>query len=123
VRPTWVRGVLNAVRVAKLEVEVSSPTRHDADVLTSLAWSGPDRDAQQKIDRALDVEVVTRRFYLGLAEHHERLPQAVREASDANAAVLNGIKRARGSRAGRSSRAYPDAVLLVPAATACESTN
>jgi hypothetical protein len=96
VRPTWVRGVLNAVRVAKLEVDVSSPTRHDADVLTSLAWSGSDRDAQERVDRALDVEAVTKRFYLGLADHHERLLQAVREASQANPAVLNGIKQADG---------------------------
>ncbi len=97
VRPTWVKGVLNAVRVAKLEVDVSSPTRHDADVLESVAWSGQDREAQDRIDRALDVEAVTRRFYLGLAAHHERLLEAVGEASDANSAVLNGIKQAGGT--------------------------
>src|SRR5581483_7593470 len=66
-RPTWVRGVLDAVRVAKLEVDTSSPTRHDAEVLSDLAWRGDDREAQDRIDRALDVEAVTRRFYLELA--------------------------------------------------------
>jgi len=96
VRPTWVRGVLNAVRVAKLEVDVSSPTRHDADVLSSLQWTGEDREAQDRIDRSLDVEVVTRRFYLGLAEHHERLIEAVRIATAADTAILAGVKEAGG---------------------------
>ncbi len=95
-RPTWVRGVLDAVRVAKLEVDVSSPTRHDAEVLDSLAWPGDDREAQERIDRALDVEAVTRRFYLRLAEHHERLVEAVRHAADTEMAVSAGVKQAGG---------------------------
>lgn len=81
VRPSWIRGVLGAVRVAKLEVDVSGPTRHDAEVLSSLAWAGDDRAAQERIDRALDVEAVTRRFYLQLGGHHESSP-ADRAAGD-----------------------------------------
>ncbi len=96
-RPAWVRGVLDAVRVAKLEVDVSAPTRHDAEVLSGLAWRGEDAEAQDRIDRALDVEAVTRSFYLKLAEHHERLLEAVRQAADADTAVSIGVKRAGGS--------------------------
>ncbi len=96
-RPTWVRGVLDAVRVAKLEVDTSSPTRHDAEVLSDLAWRGDDREAQDRIDRALDVEAVTRRFYLELANHHERLLEAVRHAADTDTAVSAGVKLAGGA--------------------------
>jgi hypothetical protein len=96
IRPNWVRGVFNAVRVSKLEVDISSPTRHDAEVLSSLRWFGQEREAHHRIERGLDVEAVTKRFYLGLAEHHANLIEAVREAADASAAVLNGVKLAGG---------------------------
>jgi hypothetical protein len=97
VRPTWVPGVIGSVRVAKLEVDVTSPTRHDAEVLSSLAWSGPDKPAQLRIDRSLDAEAVTKRFYLELAKHHEALLNAVREATEHDPAVLNGVKLAGGA--------------------------
>jgi hypothetical protein len=77
-------------------VDVSSPTRHDAEVLSSLAWAGDDPAAQERIDRALDVEAVTRRFYLELAGRHEGLLEAVRRAADSDPAVLVGVKEAGG---------------------------
>jgi hypothetical protein len=53
-RPMWVPGAIGAVRISKLEVDVESPTRHDAEVLTSISWSGDDATAQERIDRGLD---------------------------------------------------------------------
>lgn len=95
-RPTWVPGAFGAARVAKLEVEVASPTRHDAEVLSSLAWAGEDKVAQDRIDRALDAEAVTKRFYLGLAEHYDAIVASVRRATESDPAILNGVKRADG---------------------------
>lgn len=96
VRPKWVPGAIGAVRVAKLEVDLSSPTRHDAEVLSSLAWSGTDKAAQERIDRSLDAEAVTKRFYIGLAKHHEAITAAVSDAVEHDTAILNGVKIAGG---------------------------
>ncbi len=89
--------MIGSVRVAKLEVDVTSPTRHDAEVLSSLAWSGSDGEAQERIDRCLDAEAVTKRFYLELAKRHEALLGAVRDATKSDPAVLNGVKLAGGA--------------------------
>lgn len=96
VRPKWVPGAIGAVRVARLEVDLASPTRHDAEVLSSLAWSGTDKAAQERIDRSLDAEAVTKRFYIGLAKHHEAITSAVGEAVEHDTAILNGVKVAGG---------------------------
>ncbi len=95
-RPRSVKGVLGAVRVSKLEVDVTSPTHHDAEVLSSIGWRGDEREAQARIDRSMDAEAVTRRFYIELAEHHQKLIDAIQAATESDPSVLAGVKSAVG---------------------------
>jgi hypothetical protein len=96
VRPRSVKGVIGSVQVSKLEVDLGSPTRHDTEVLTALSWHGAGKEAQDRIDRALDAERVTKRFYLELAEHHRRLKEGLSFEASRDSAVLAGIKESVG---------------------------
>lgn len=80
------------VSLTKLEVDLRHPTQHDARVLQELAWSGDDHAGQAAIDRALDVEAVTRRFFTGLREHQEALRDAVQGAIDSDVALRHHLK-------------------------------
>ena len=96
-RPRLIEGGGGAVSLRKLTIDVGRPTAHDAEVLRGLRWEKTDPDGSQKrIDDALDVERVTRRFFEGLNQHHERLLEAVRAAMAADPAVLAGAERAGG---------------------------
>ncbi len=98
VRPRLIEGGGGAVALSKLTIDVERPTAHDAEVLRGLHWDPADPDgSQERIDRALDVERVTKRFFEGLAAHHERLLAAVREAGERDTAVLAGLERAGGA--------------------------
>lgn len=82
VRPKLIRGGGGAVSISKLTVDTARPTAHDVAVVGDLSWDGARAgESQQRIDNALDVERVTKRFYTGLALHHERLLGAVRQAA------------------------------------------
>ncbi len=99
VRPRLVRGGGGAVTVARLIVRPSLPTAHDVEVLSRLVWHAgrDDRTNQRAIDQALDVERVTRRFFVELNGHYHRLVDAVADVAEANAAVQNGVERANGA--------------------------
>lgn len=73
VRPRLVRGGGGAVAIAKLQVDPSAPTAHDVGVLSGLSWDARVGDAtnQDAINQALDVERVTRRFFVELNGHFE----------------------------------------------------
>ncbi|HEY8777631.1 MAG TPA: hypothetical protein VIM33_14285 [Gaiellaceae bacterium] len=98
VRPRLVEGGGGSVSIAKLTIDVERPTAHDAEVVSELAWAGGDpAAAHERIDRALDAERVTRRFFEGLTQHYQRLHKAVDDAGKADAAVLSGLERAGGA--------------------------
>lgn len=98
VRPRLIEGGSGSVSVAKLTIDLNRPTAHDAAVVSELAWEAADpARAQERIDRALDVERVTRRFFAGLNGHYQRLLAAVAEAGERDAAVLAGLERAGGA--------------------------
>ncbi|HLI33302.1 MAG TPA: hypothetical protein VKU89_11305 [Solirubrobacteraceae bacterium] len=98
VRPRLIAGGGGAVAVRKLTIDVGRPTAHDVEVVRGLEWDPGDPDgSQDRVDDALDVERVTKRFFLGLRAHHERLLEAVRRAGDADPAVLAGLERAGGA--------------------------
>ncbi len=98
VRPRLIEGGSGSVSVAKLTIDLNRPTAHDAAVVSELAWEAADpAGAQERIDRALDVERVTRRFFAGLNGHYQRLLAAVAEAGERDAAVLAGLERAGGA--------------------------
>jgi hypothetical protein len=80
------------ISLTKLEVDLRHPTQHDARVLQELTWHGDDRTGQAAIDRALDVEAVTRAFFSGLREHHEVLRRAVQGAVDNDVALRHHLK-------------------------------
>jgi Eco57I restriction-modification methylase len=97
-RPRLIEGGGGAVALRKLTIDVERPTSHDAEVVRGLRWDPADEQGSQtRIDSALDVERVTRRFFEGLSEHHERLLEAVRMAGSVDSAVLAGLERAGGS--------------------------
>lgn len=97
VRPRVIAGGAGTVAVARLTVDPHRPTAHDVSVLREVAWRrGPDPENQARIDRAFDVERVTKRFFLELRAHHELLEGAVSEAAAADAAVAGAVRRAGG---------------------------
>ncbi|MGD9734758.1 MAG: Eco57I restriction-modification methylase domain-containing protein [Solirubrobacterales bacterium] len=99
VRPRLVKGGGGAVTIARLVVRPSLPTVHDVEVVSHLAWRAERSDAQNQdaIDRALDVERVTKRFFVELNAHYRVLVQAVSEAAAGSPAVHAGIEQARGA--------------------------
>jgi hypothetical protein len=98
VRPRLIEGGSGSVSVAKLTIDVDSPTAHDAEVVGELAWDPADASSTQaRIDRALDVERVTRRFFEGLNVHYQRLLAAVTDAGNRDAAVRGALDRAGGA--------------------------
>ena len=97
VRPKTIAGGGGAVSVARLTIDVSNPTPHDAAVINGLQWETNDpTGSRRRIDEALDVERVTRRFYVGLSEHHEKLLAAVRAEAARDSAAFVGIRDAGG---------------------------
>lgn len=98
VRPRLIPGGGGSVSVAKLTINVERPTAHDAEVVDGLAWNASDPEAShERINKALDVERVTKKFFEGLSEHHERLLGAVTTAGEVDPAVLSGLERAGGA--------------------------
>ncbi|MDE3111512.1 MAG: hypothetical protein KGK34_01060 [Chloroflexota bacterium] len=99
-RPRQTGGQLGAVTVARLDVDLRYPTRHDCEVISGLRWRADldDRRAQEEVASALDIEAVTRRFYLGLRPHFERLEKAVFESAARNPARQVAVDAAGGSR-------------------------
>jgi len=97
-RPQRVKGKLDAVRVAKLEVDLTNPSRHDGEVIGSLRWmDGDDAKAHKKIDEALDVEKVTKKFFKGLNVHYRRIVDALTELSDGSVSALRAVEQAGGA--------------------------
>lgn len=97
-RPRLIEGGSGSVSVAKLTIDVGRPTAHDAEVVSELAWDPIDAErAQKRIDEALNVERVTKRFFEGLNRHYQRLHAAVEEAGEHDASVLAGYERAGGA--------------------------
>ena len=97
-RPQLVPGTIGATRVSRLEIDVRSPTRHDAEVLGALEWrDGDDGLAQSQLDEVLDVERVTKRFFTGLNDHFGKLRNAIDNASEDHVSVLEGVTMAGGT--------------------------
>lgn len=99
-RPRQIGGQLGAVTVSRLDVDLSHPTPHDAEVVSGLRWRGDlaDDQAQAALNEALSVEAVTNRFYRGLKPHFEALDQAVDALAARRLAVADGIQSAGGNR-------------------------
>jgi hypothetical protein len=98
VRPRLIEGGGGSVSVAKLTIDVERPTAHDAEVVSGLGWDASDPDgAHARIDKALDAERVTRKFFEGLNQHYQRLLAAVTKAGETDAAVLGGLQQAGGA--------------------------
>ncbi|MHB8394628.1 MAG: Eco57I restriction-modification methylase domain-containing protein [Candidatus Dormibacteria bacterium] len=99
-RPRQVGGQLGAVTVSRLDVDLSHPTQHDAEVVSGLRWRGQKSDAQAQdaLNEALSVEAVTNRFYRGLKPHFEALDAAVDALAARRLAVAEGIQIAGGHR-------------------------
>jgi hypothetical protein len=92
VRPKLIEGGGGAVSIAKLTIDVDRPTAHDVDVVQSLAWNAADpKGSQVRIDEGLDVERVTRRFYVELARHHQALLEAVQAAARTHTGIQAGV--------------------------------
>jgi len=73
------------VSVAKLTIDVERPTAHDAELVSGLGWDTSDPDgAHARIDKALDAERVTRKFFEGLNQHYQRLLAAVTKAGESS---------------------------------------
>lgn len=97
VRPKLIRGGGGAVTISKLTVDTARPTAHDVAVVGDLSWDrARPGEAQRRIDDALDVERVTKRFYTGLALHHEHLLDAVKRAAG-NSPTSDAISTAGGA--------------------------
>ncbi|HEU4945335.1 MAG TPA: hypothetical protein VFT10_09265, partial [Solirubrobacterales bacterium] len=98
VRPRLIEGGGGAVALRKLTIDVERPTAHDAEVVRGLAWEEGDPDGSQtRIDIALDVERVTKRFFEGLDRHHRRLLEEIQGLAEKSPAVLAGLERAGGA--------------------------
>jgi hypothetical protein len=98
VRPRLIDGGGGAVALRKLTIDVERPTAHDAEVVRGLAWDEGDPDGSQaRIDIALDVERVTKRFFEGLDGHHRRLLDEIQGLAEKSPAVLAGLERAGGA--------------------------
>lgn len=99
VRPRLVKGGGGAVTIARLVVRTSLPTAHDVEVVSNLAWKAGRSDAQNQdaIDRALDVERVTKRFFVELNVHYRNVVAAVSDAASGSPAVHAGVEQGRGA--------------------------
>jgi hypothetical protein len=103
-----------SVALAKLDVDLTSPTQHDCVVLEGLAWrNGDDEAAHRRIDQALDVEAVTNRFYRGLREHFDTLKGAVQAAADGDPAITEAIKSLGADPAERAALRILTQILFV----------
>ena len=96
-RPRLIQGGSGAVTVAKLQVDVRQPTRHDVEVINELRWDGDDEVTQRRIDQALDVERVTKRFFKELSDHHQRVEAAV-SALTSRPELAPAVERAGGAQ-------------------------
>ena len=92
VRPQ-VAGGRRGSALTKLVVDLSSPTQHDTQVVSGLAWrTGDDRAAHAAIDQALDADAVTKRFFVGLREHYDKLVAGVTDLADNDDEVRDRLK-------------------------------
>ena len=99
VRPRLVKsGNSFTYRTGRMEVDVSAPSRHDAEVLGQLAWNGSAKDPQVDVDDAFDVEAVTKRFFTGLRRHFDAIEERVVSRAKVDTGVFAGVKNAGGSR-------------------------
>ena len=104
----------SGVTVTKLVIDLEHPSQHDANVMGQLAWrSGDDSLGQRAIDRALDVEAVTNRFFVGLREHYSKLRDAVLGAMDDDPAVRHNLKELGEEPAERTALRILTQVLFV----------
>jgi hypothetical protein len=96
IRPRLVRGGGGAVSIAKLHVDRSGATAHDVEVISGLAWSAVRDDAanQDAIDQSLDVDRVTRRFFIQLNEHYQALSSAIETLAEEDVEVRAGVELA-----------------------------
>jgi hypothetical protein len=70
------------VKIRKLVVDTSHPTRHDLDVLEGLAVDGRDPEALYQAQcEAFDVEQVTNRFYREYARLFQKVEQTIKETN------------------------------------------
>jgi hypothetical protein len=101
--------------LAKLDVDLDHPTQHDARVLSELAWdaSATDKANQDRVDRALDVDEVTNRFYRGLRQHYDALRESIRRAMDDDYILANAVKALGGEPAERAALRILTQVLFV----------
>lgn len=78
--------------VTTIEIELDSPTQHDASVLSELAWTTGDLDeAHHKIDSALDTRATTNRFFDGLKQHYNLLVDEVQKAIDDDISIAENV--------------------------------
>lgn len=98
IRPRLVRGGGGTVTITKLQVDPAVPTAHDVEVLGRIAWQAGRADSanQEAVDRALDVDRVTRQFFVGLNGHYQKILAAVREQAHREPATLAGVESAGG---------------------------
>ncbi len=99
IRPRRVRtqdGSGTAYRAAKLEVVTGAPTRHDAEVVERLRWDPSAADPQAEVDKAFDVEAVTREFFRGLRRHADAVRAALERLAERDTAARHGIDQAHG---------------------------
>lgn len=68
----------NKVRIRKLVLDTTRPTRHDLDIIDGLAVQGRDPVAlYAQHQRTFDIEQVTKKFYLEYAERFKRVAEAI----------------------------------------------
>ena len=92
IRPQ-VAGGKRGSALTKLVIDISSPTQHDTQVVSGIAWrTGDDRASQASVDQALDADAVTKRFFVGLREHYDHLAAAISELADNDLEVRQCLK-------------------------------
>jgi hypothetical protein len=87
-----------AYRMAKIDIQVGSPTRHDAEVVERLRWNSSAADPQAQVEAAFDVEAVTQRFFTGLRAHFDAIEDAIVTAARPRPSVYAGVEAAGGPR-------------------------
>lgn len=96
-RPRFVESAgRTAYRVFKLEIALEAPTHHDTEVVEQLRWDEAGPNPQEQVDRAFDVEAVTRKFFVGLRGYYDRLSAAVRELAEKHPHVYRAVEQAQG---------------------------
>lgn len=102
------------VTLARLEIDLESPTAHDISVLNEIRWRSGDEDAaHDAIDRALDVERVTDRFFVGLRSHFDQLRDAIAELMDRDLAARDQLKQLGDEPAERAALRILTQILFV----------